>query len=98
MCVVCGLLVSVLSLSPFTNRGDEPTTTWSPTTKNQIPRTQPIRTALEHEASVTLHRGLNAVRPPRPRNLLFDRTINTLTTRLDSGQYSVREFLEAASH
>ncbi|KAG8255948.1 hypothetical protein J6590_079987 [Homalodisca vitripennis] len=54
--------------------------------------------ALEHEASVTLHRGLNAVRPPRPRNLLFDRTINTLTTRLDSGQYSVREFFEAASH
>ncbi|KAG8260561.1 hypothetical protein J6590_094131 [Homalodisca vitripennis] len=45
--------------------------------------------ALEHEASVTLHRGLNAVRPPRPRNLLFDRTINTLTTRLDSGQYSL---------
>ncbi|KAG8255952.1 hypothetical protein J6590_079991 [Homalodisca vitripennis] len=42
-----------------------------------------------HEASVTLNRGLNAVSPPRPRNLLFDRTINTLTTRLDSGQYSL---------
>ncbi|KAG8273544.1 hypothetical protein J6590_019254 [Homalodisca vitripennis] len=57
--------------------------------------------ALEHEALVTLaslQRGLNTISPSRPRYLLTNSSLNTLTTRLEGEQYFVPEFLEASSH